>query len=155
MIEILNLRACPEYLPVLAQWHHNEWQDLNPGQTLAQRIEKMQTYLNDDFIPSTFAAKDKIVLGSASILANDMETQPQLSPWLASVFVTPEHRNRGVGRRLVLQVMAQAKNEGIKTLYLFTPDKTEFYKNLGWHTHSVVQYHGHEVSIMQTTLSRD
>ena len=155
MMEILNLRACPEYLPVLAQWHHNEWLDLNPGQTLTQRIEKMQAYLDDNFIPSTFVAKDKTILGSASILANDMETRPQLSPWLASVFVAPEYRNRGVGTQLVLHVMAQAKNEGIKTLYLFTPDKTGFYKNLGWHTLSVMNYHGHEVSIMQTTLNND
>jgi len=154
MIEILNLRACPEYLPALAQWHHNEWTDLNPGQTLTQRIEKMQASLNDDFIPSTFVAKDKTVLGSASILENDMETRPQLSPWLASVFVAPEHRNKGIGRQLVLHLMAQAKNQGIKTLYLFTPDKTDFYKKLGWQMYRLVQYREHQVSIMQTTLNR-
>jgi len=152
MIEILNLRACPEYLPVLAQWHHNEWLDLNPGQTLAQRVEKMQAHLNDDFIPGTFVARDKTVLGSASILTNDMESRPQLSPWLASVFVAPQHRNRGIGSRLVQHLMAQAKNQGITTLYLFTPDKTGFYKKLGWHTQSLAQYHEHRGSIMQTTL---
>jgi len=55
-------------------------------------------------------------------------------------------------KKLVLHIMAQAKNQGIKTLYLFTPDKTAFYKTLGWHTHSLVQYRGHQVSIMQATL---
>lgn len=155
MIDILNLQTAPEFLPVLAQWHQNEWSYLNPGQMLTHRIEKMQSFLNDQFIPSTFIAKNETVVGSASIVKNDMATMPQLSPWLASVFVAAEHRNNGIGARLVLHVMAQAKHQGIKTLYLFTPDKIDFYKKFGWHIHSQSRYHGHQVSVMQVILTTD
>ena len=153
MIEIVDLKDYADYLPTLAVWHQSEWSDLNPGETVKQRIKRMQPYLNDGFIPSTFVAKDKTSLGSASIVASDMETRPDLAPWLASVFVAPEHRRKGIGRQLILHVMGRAKIEGIKTLYLFTTDKESYYQKLGWNTDSIVQYRGHKVTIMQVTLN--
>ena len=154
MVEIINLKDEPEHLTTLARWHQHEWSFLNPGETLEERILRMQPYLNADFIPSTFIAKDKCLLGSAAIVANDMDTRLELTPWLASVFVTPEKRQHGLGSKLVLHVMKQAKREGITTLYLFTPDKQNFYAKLGWITKSIEQYQGHEVTIMQTSLDR-
>ena len=153
MIEIVDLKDSADCLPTLALWHQGEWSDLNPGETIQHRIERMQLYLDDNFIPSTFVAKDKTILGSASIVSNDMETRPDLSPWLASVYVAPEHRQNGIGRLLVLHVMSRAKTEGINKLYLFTTDKKGYYQKLGWDINSIVQYHGHEVTIMQTTLN--
>lgn len=154
MVEIINLRNEPEHIATLARWHHHEWSFLNPGETLEDRILRMQPYLNTDFIPSTFIAKDKSLLGSAAIVANDMDTRPHLTPWLASVFVTPKNRRQGVGSKLVLHVMTQARREGIDTLYLFTPDKQTFYARLGWIIIATEQYQGHEVTIMQTRLDK-
>lgn len=152
-IEIVDLKVNPDYLPTLALWHQGEWSALNPGETIEQRMQRMQPYLNDRFIPSTFVAINKTLLGSAAIVANDMETRLDLSPWLASVFVASEQRHKGIGRRLILHVMDLAKKEGIKILYLFTTDKEDFYQKLGWNFHSSVQYHDHEVTIMQVTLN--
>jgi N-acetylglutamate synthase-like GNAT family acetyltransferase len=151
-MEILDLKDEPEHLPVLAEWHHKEWSDFNPDETIEQRIERMHAYLNESFIPSTFIAKDGELLASASIVAHDMETKPDLSPWLASVFVAPEQRGKGLGKRLVLHVMNEAKNRGIDTLYLFTPDKVPFYQKLGWKIVTQEQYRGHEVTIMTINL---
>jgi N-acetylglutamate synthase-like GNAT family acetyltransferase len=154
MVETINLKDEPEHLATLARWHHHEWSFLNPGETLKDRMLRMQPYLNTDFIPSTFIAKDKSLLGSAAIVMNDMDTRPQLTPWLASVFVTPENRRHGIGSKLVSHVMTQARHQGIDTLYLFTPDKQNFYAKLGWTIKSIEQYQGYEVSIMQTRLDK-
>lgn len=154
MVEIINLRDEPEHLATLARWHQHEWSFLNPGESLEDRILRMQPYLNTEFIPVTFIAKDKSLIASAAIVTNDMDTRPQLTPWLASVFVTPENRRQGVGSKLVSHVMTQAMRQGIDTLYLFTPDKQNFYAKLGWTIKSIEQYQGHEVSIMQTRLDR-
>jgi len=153
MIKILNLKEATEHLTTLAQWHHNQWSYLNPNETIEQRIKRMLTYLNSDLIPGTFIAEADELLGSAAIVNNDMETKPQLSPWLASVYVAPAHRRKGVGAKLVLHVMAQAKLAGIDTLYLFTPDKQFFYQKLGWLLISQEEYHGHEVAVMQAQLN--
>lgn len=113
----------------------------------------MQPYLNEDFIPSTYIAKDDVLLGSAAIVSRDMETEPQLTPWLASVFVRPEARKQGIGRQLVLHVMKQARKQGIDFLYLYTPDQESFYLKLGWSTIAKREYQGHDVTIMKVKLN--
>jgi len=153
-MQIVDLKNEPKHIPQLAKWHHHEWSSLNPGRTLEQRIEYMQSYLSDGLVPSTFIAKDTILMGSAAIIVSDMETKPELTPWLASVFVRPDCRNRGVGSLLVQHVMQQAHMAGIGQLYLFTPDRASFYRRLGWHRLSEEQYCGHQVTIMSVELDR-
>lgn len=153
MLIILNLTDEPKHLVTLARWHQQEWASLNPGETLDMRIAKMQDYLNNDFIPSTYVAKDDSLAGSAAILENDMETQSALSPWLASVFVTPDYRQAGIGSRLVLHVMEQARLNHITKLYLYTPNNENFYKKLGWVTLKLEIYHGQQVTVMYADLT--
>ena len=154
-LKILNLKDEPEHLATLADWHQREWSCLNPGEDITMRIERMQSFLNNEFIPSTYIAKQDELLGSAAIVSNDKDTRPQLSPWLASVFVAENHRAMGIGSKLILHVMAQAKREGIKTLYLFTPDNENFYKKLGWKNLADERYHGQQVSVMFIHLNND
>ncbi len=149
---IIDLKFEPHHIPVLADWHHEEWSYLNPNLTVAQRAKWMQSYLSDGLVPSTFIAIEEQLLGSASIVEQDMDTKPDLSPWLASVFVSPENRGRGVGSMLVLQIMEKAKEAGIPVLYLFTPDKEGFYQKLGWQTISKEAYRGQLVTVMQANL---
>ena len=152
MFKIINLKDEPENLPTLASWHQQEWSHLNPGEDLAARISRMQPHLDGQLIPSTYIAKDDVLLGSAAIVKKDMKIEPQLTPWLASVYVGPENRRRGIGRQLVLHVMAQAQKGGIDRLYLYTPDKAEFYLKLGWSTLYQRPYHNLDVTIMQVQL---
>ena len=151
-MQILNLNNAPQYIPQLAAWHHQEWASLNPGRTLEQRIEYMQSYLGDDLVPSTFIALGPALLGSAAITLNDMDTRPELTPWLASVFVAPPCRNQGVGSLLVQHAMLQAKAARISTLFLFTPDRVSFYQRLGWQTLMPEHYRNHPVTIMYVEL---
>lgn len=153
MTIILNLRNKPELLETLAQWHQEEWSQLNPGETLEQRIIRMQPFLNDKPIPSMYIAFDTVFSGSAAIVENDMDNRPDLSPWLASVFVIPEYRNQGIGSALVHHVMQQAQQSSIDKLYLYTPDREAFYHKLGWRRIDTENYHGHEVSIMEADLT--
>ena len=153
MTKILNLRDKAELLEMLAQWHQQQWSTLNPGETLEQRIIRMQPFLNDELIPSTYIAFDDILFGSAAIVESDMDSRPCLSPWLASVFVKPEYRNRGIGSALVRHVMQQAKLSDIEKLYLYTPDREAFYLRLGWKRIDTEHYHGHEVVIMVADLT--
>jgi GNAT superfamily N-acetyltransferase len=152
-VEIIDLKTEPHHIPMLADWHHKEWSSLNPGKTVTQRIESMSSFLSDDLVPSTFIAKGMHLMGSAAIIECDMDTHPEWMPWLASVYVAPEFRNRGVGRRLVEHVMEEARKAGIRELYLFTPDRVSFYERLGWRVLDHEEYRGHWVTIMSIKLS--
>ena len=153
-MDIRNLTDVPQHLERLAQWHHNEWSYLNPGRTLAMRKERMQDYFSETLIPSTWVAESEGQLaGSAAIVASDMDTHPEYTPWLASVFVSPEFREQGIGAALVKQVMEEARKNGIETLYLYTPDKAGFYQKLGWQVLGEEHYHDHPVTIMSCPLT--
>lgn len=153
-MSILNLTDVPEYIPTLAEWHHHEWAHLNPGRTLEKRIESMQGYLGEDLVPSTFIYKhDGQLAGSAAIVVCDMDTRKDLTPWLASVFVAPMFRRQGIGSKLVRHLMLQARQRGIASLYLFTPDQVRFYQKLGWSVLTTDTYHGCPVTVMQACLT--
>jgi len=154
-MRIINLRHHPEAMQQLAQWHHDEWGDYNPGLTLEQRIQRMQPHLNDGVVPSTFVAMDDDISGSADIVQYDMTIHQELTLWLASVYIDEPHRRRGIGSQLVKYVMRQAVYAGYSQLYLFTPDQVNFYQRLGWRELINESYCGHEVTIMTVELDKD
>lgn len=146
---IVDLRHYPYYLPLLAQWHFAEWAYLHPGCSIGMLEQDMQKYLQPDFLPSMFIMLDQQqLLGSSSIVANDLATRPQLSPWLANVYVHSSYRGQGMGRRLVQFAMQQAKAAGVKRLYLFTADQQAFYHSMGWQSFDHEIMEGTEQTIM-------
>lgn len=150
---ILDLACEPQHISTLAAWHHQQWQALNPGDTLELRIARMQSYLDDNLLPSTFIClKDQQLTGSAALVKSDMDSHSELTPWLASVFVAPDFRRRGIGSKLVEHVMQRARQAGIARLYLFTPDHAEFYRRLGWSSIAEEHYRGLQVSLMSVSL---
>ena len=152
---IADIRSFPNMIPDIALWHHQQWAHLNPGQTLADRIEKMQQYClagnAGGFSPTLFIALDSdgALIGTAALDAQDMDCLPELTPWLASVFVLPKFRRRGVASALIGNACKVARNEmGVSRLYLFTPDQRAFYCRLGWVWMRNLSYYGERVDLM-------
>ena len=144
----------PDHLETLALWHHEEWHHLNPGDTVEQRQARMRAHLAKRQIPTTFVALvGDTLLGSACLLADDMHQHCALTPWLASVFVAPEHRSGGVGGALVGRVVEEARALGVETLYLYTPDRERFYARMGWSALERTEYMGVKVVIMSIRLT--
>jgi GNAT superfamily N-acetyltransferase len=52
-------------------------------------------------------------VGMVSLKFHDMDTRPDLDPWLGGLFVLPEWRNRGVGAMLMHRVMEEARRLNI------------------------------------------
>ncbi len=153
---IIDLLQARQYIPLLAEWHHNEWAYLNPDSSLELRIEKMQAYLSVDPIPKTYVCLcHGQPAGSAAVVACDMDTHPELTPWLASVYVAPSLRRQGIGSALVKHALYQVGLTGMQCLYLFTPDRAAFYRKLGWQHMTQEYYRGHTVTLMQFDLRAD
>lgn len=149
LMKIDYLANHPQFLPDLAQWQHDEWGHLRPGDSVERRLARLQSYSQRGGIPLTVVAHENgELLGSASLVLNDMETRPELTPWLAGVFVAPEHRRRGVGAELVRRVMAEAAAQRLPILYLYTVRSETFYANLGWSLQEHTVYFDQNVAIM-------
>jgi predicted N-acetyltransferase YhbS len=152
-MKIVSLKQHPEFIPAIAAWHHAEWAYLHHNDSVERRIAEFEEEFETDGIPKTFVAvSGTTLLGSASLLPHDMDTRMELSPWLASVLVAPEHRNKGIGSALIRHVMAEAARLGYKTIYLYTPDRASLYARLGWKHLETVEYYGHPVDIMTIDL---
>ena len=142
----------PEATPILAAWHHAEWADVIPDWPREQVEADLRAHTGRRQIPTTFVAVDgDQFVGSASLLVDDLEGWKQLGPWLASVYVVPQWRRRGIGSRLVTRVVEEARALEIPTLYLWTPDRQEYYLRLGWQFVTRGHCGAQEVTIMRRT----
>ena len=137
------------FIPTLAQWHHREWAYLRPGDSVEARITSLRGCCGHREIPTAVISfAESTLLGSAMLVAHDMDTRMDLSPWLAGVFVAPEKRRRGVGAALVQRVIDEATAIGVQRLYLYTPSTEQFYSRLGWSLVERTSYRGGEVAVM-------
>jgi len=139
----------PGTIPMLAKWEQVEWGHLMPDVTLDDLSAAFQRRANRDSVPLTVVGFiDDQLVGTASLVANDMSTHKQLSPWLGVVYVAPDHRRQGYGSELVEAIKVHAQNLNLESIYLFTPDQMPFYARLGWRVHETVAYRGEKVTIM-------
>ncbi|MDQ2787255.1 MAG: GNAT family N-acetyltransferase [Chloroflexota bacterium] len=148
-MRIENLADHPAFVGTVARWQWGEWGHLDPTDSLAARITSLRDQTASNHIPTTYLALDgDAPLGSASLVAHDMDTHGELSPWLASVYVTPAARGRGVASALVRHTVRQAAAMSIARLYLYTPDAQGLYEKLGWQVIATEHFEGHPVTIM-------
>jgi len=152
-VEIAFLADYPEYLEILAGWAFQEWGRNTHGNTPNQVAERYKAYLNRDRVPFTLIALHQgQAAGCASLWLQDLHRRPDLTPWLAAVYVPAERRGLGIGSDLVSGVETAAARLGIPRLYLFTPDKQRFYERLGW---ELLEYNVHrdkQVAVMSKAL---
>jgi len=128
--------------------------------TLCPDRRSDETSGHPDRIAGTFVALDgDEPLGCAGVVEQTAETyrasprQRNLTPWLASVYVRPEMRGRGVATALVRHAMARTANLGVTRLYLFTDGARGLYEKLGWQVVGADHYGGLTMSIMAIDLS--
>lgn len=143
-----------QFIPALAAWHHAMWGALNPGSSLERRIAHLTSHIGQPAIPMTLVAfAGETVLGSASLVQNDLTTHPHLSPFLASVYVGEPYRGQGIASALVARIGEETKKLGIEKLYLITPDQQSLYARLGWGEEEVVDYRGERDTLMSIVVA--
>jgi GNAT superfamily N-acetyltransferase len=152
-MKIEYLADCTEHVPVLAKWFHDEWGYLLPEIKLEDRKKRLYARANRKSIPIAFVAVGgKEPMGSASIVECDMDTHSHLKPWLSSVYVSSDYRNRGIGTKLVTRIIEEVKLHGFPILYLWTPKKEKFYAKRGWALIERTTYKNENASVMEYLL---
>jgi GNAT superfamily N-acetyltransferase len=154
LLRIDYLADHPELVPELALLHFGQWGYLRPAQTLEERTHRLRDACGRGGVPSVVVALDEggALCGSAMLVASDMDTRPELTPWLAGVYVVERFRGRGYGSALVARVESEAAAEGVDLLYLYTPSAAGFYARLGWTADERCEYLGQEVTVMSRMI---
>jgi hypothetical protein len=72
-------------------------------------------------------------LGTASVIASDLDERPSLTPWVAAVWVDEIARGHGIGAVLVNDAAEACFALGYERAYLCARARmTGFYERLGW-----------------------
>ncbi len=143
----------PEFFPLVAQWNWDEWHTLLVERSATEFEEWLRTNVRRNAIPTTLLALEEgQPIGTVSVLDLDLELSDDLSPWLASLYVAPAHRGKGLGRALVQAAIDEASHLGFRKLYLYTPGQEEFYTALGWKRVETIRYRSRSITIMRRSL---
>ena len=154
-IAVEYLADRPEFLEQLAQLSWKEWQDVyeRRDQTFEDSLKNYRERMNTDRLPLTLIAlHGGEFVGMVSLKFHDMDTRPDLDPWLGGLFVLPEWRNRGVGSMLMRHAVEEARKLNVPQLYLWTASAEKLYLKLGWSVIERADYCGKEAVVMQIDL---
>lgn len=131
-MEIVALPERPEAIVTCARWAFETW----GGDRVDSAAEAARLWRKELAAPGLplrwVAVAGSEVLGMASLVADDLPARPDLTPWLADVFVPPERRGRGIATALVGTVERAAAGRGLTKLYLHTEHAVGLYARLGW-----------------------
>ena len=130
---ISDLRRRPEFFDTVADRIWKAWWQ-ESGYPLAYISTRLRENMAATPIPFALVAHDgNRFLGTASVIASDLEERPQLTPWVAAVWVEEAARRRGAGAALVNRAAQDCFALGILRAYLCArPRMSGFYEGLGW-----------------------
>jgi GNAT superfamily N-acetyltransferase len=151
--EIVRISDRPDLVPTVAQWLWDEWH-LDAGDTFEATHDAIAASVSRSGPPQTFVLLiDDQPVGTASLVAHDLDERPDLTPWLAGVFVIPEARRRGHVNHLIQAVEAVCRSAGVGTVWLHTADAERVYARAGWDTVETIQREGRRpVTLMRHDL---
>lgn len=118
-------------LAICARWRANAFSVLKAS--FEQELTSLELFASDQSHGVALVAKaNGEPIGTCLLVESEIEPNHDVSPWLAGLFVVPEHRQKGAGAILVRAIEDQARQRGFSRLYLYTTAAAGFYAKLGW-----------------------
>jgi N-acetylglutamate synthase-like GNAT family acetyltransferase len=151
-IRAVTTRERPDLAPVVAAWLWESFARAG-GRSFEETLEAVQGSITATEMPRTFVLLiDGKPVGTASLAPQDLEERPELTPWLAGVFVEPESRGQGLVAVLIKAVERECRDQAIKTLWLYTRTAEKVYARAGWRTVETVAHNGKSYALMRRDL---
>jgi len=130
------------------------WGDHYPSPAPKLIEDDIRASSNPNRLPLFFYILDpqKKVIATASLVESDIDLLKEYTPWLANVYVDKAHRNQGLGAYICNFATQKAKELKVKTLYLFTEDKKDWYAKQSWNFIKEITYLGVPQYVMSLDL---
>lgn len=132
-IEIIKLEdSNNEIFDIICKWNYNWWGKRNHNSFEEVRCN-LKHSLCKNRLPQTFVALiDGKPVGMYQLsMTEDLESRPDIYPWLINVYVEEKYRGHHIGRKLLETVNENAKKANLKELFLYTKHRG-LYEKFGW-----------------------
>ncbi len=151
-IAIVPLQEAPAALPVCARWLNDEW-----GRAQGYSLEATRDWLEAVIAPGSgeagFVALDGgAPVGVCLLVACDLDSRAELTPWVSGFYVLAERRRNSIGSRLLAAIEAEAQSRGHDRLYLYTHSAESLYRRLGWRVMERFALKGTDFALMVKDL---
>jgi predicted N-acetyltransferase YhbS len=125
-----------------------------PEWTVRDFIRMITRRINRDRLPLILVAyQGPEPLGTVSIKRHDKGAPRRLGPWITSLYVREEYRNRGIGSSLMAAAEGKARELGEEVLFLITYQLEPYYVRLGWKELEHTSHDGYLITIMIKRLN--
>ncbi|NEW92038.1 GNAT family N-acetyltransferase [Rhodopseudomonas sp. BR0M22] len=151
---IENLVDRPDLVTTIAALQFAHWGALTGHDTELDYENFLKKAARSTRLPSVLVARrGPIYMGSVNLLASEMTIRPELSPWMAQLFVVESARGHGIGIRLIRALTTRAVELGFRRVHLFTSGTLPtYYAALGWKPIEEVEYLGRMRTVMAIEL---
>ncbi len=132
-MEIIKLEESNNlFFDKICDWYYN-WLGIKNNESIEEIKCTFEHSLCKDKLPQTFVALiDGEPAGMYQLsMSDDLNSRPDLYPWLINVYVDEKFRGRNVARELMNTVKENAKELGLTELYLYTKH-IGLYEKFGW-----------------------
>ena len=153
-MEIIPLGTQAQHAEPLAALHAAEWGHLYAGWNATTVLAEFAAQQSDGRLPTTLiAVAGASLLGSVSLIFDDLPGWEELNPWLASFYVLPDYRRAGIGAQLLNAAEETLRSQGFATAYLFTETRIGYFAAHGWLTYKQTSIVDLPITIMQRSLA--
>ena len=132
-MEIIKLEESNNlFFDKICDWYYN-WLGIKNNESIEEIKCTFEHSLCKNKLPQTFIALiDGEPAGMYQLsMSDDLNSRPDLYPWLINVYVDEKFRGRNVARELMNTVKENAKELGLTELYLYTKH-IGLYEKFGW-----------------------
>jgi predicted N-acetyltransferase YhbS len=152
-MQIVPLKQRPNLAAQLAGLHAREWGHLYADWTEDAALNEFLQEPSFDRLPATLVAVEgHVLLGSVSVIYDDLPGWEYLNPWVASLYVVGHERGKGIGTVLLSAAEALLRTHSVPRAHVFTEHHATYFRRFGWSTYAKSTANGHDVVILVKEL---
>jgi GNAT superfamily N-acetyltransferase len=153
-LTVSPLKELPELAVLLARWYKDDSPDYFSGQSEEDIATEFFSLPANGELPLVLVAMNHgTPCGTISLRETSITSRPELSPWLAGLYVIPGLRGRGIGRSLVEAGEAAAGGMGIPVLYTGTSTVHAMLLTRRWLPLEELEYHGERLILYRKQVT--
>ncbi len=153
-LEIFEARPSSVEIRPVARWLSDTW-GKSMGYSLAETEAECRRIADSPLEALLVARRSDTLVGTASVVACDLEGFERFTPWLSSLYVRPSSRGTGIGSALEQAACRWSKARGHQQFYLYCRSGrlSDYYADLGWTPQQALELSAGSFSLMRKEIA--